>query len=83
MLSPELAANTALTDGSGVIDGIPPQPRGQYAQIDIVLSIDEDGLLVLNATERSTRRNLEIKVRVGMSDQELDDAATAVSKIAI
>ena len=83
VLSPELSANTPLTDGSGEIDGIPPQPRGQYAQIDIVLSIDEDGLLVLNATERSTRRNLEIKVRVGMSDQELDDAATAVSKIAI
>jgi molecular chaperone DnaK (HSP70) len=83
VLSPELSANNPLTDGSGVIDGIPPQPPGQYAQIDIAMAIDDDGLLVLNATERSTSKNLEIKVRVGMSEQELDDAVNAVSQIAV
>jgi molecular chaperone DnaK (HSP70) len=83
VVSRELSANTPLTDGSGVIDGIPPQPPGQHAQIDIVMSIDEDGLLVLHATETGTRKSLEIRVRVGMSDQELDDAVTAVSQIAV
>lgn len=79
----ELSANRPLTDGSGIIDGIPPQPPGQFAKINIIMEIDEDGLLVVRATELSTSKNLEIKVRVGMSEQELDDAFNAISKIAV
>jgi molecular chaperone DnaK len=81
--SAEMSANNPLTDGSGVIDGIPPQPPGEFAKIDIVLQVDEDGLLVLHATERSTQKALEIKVRVGMSAQELEAAMSSVSKIAV
>jgi molecular chaperone DnaK (HSP70) len=83
VVSEELSANNPLTGASDTIDGIPPQPPGQYAQIDILMEIDDDGLLVLQATERSTRKNLEIKVRVGMSEQELEDAVSSVSKIAV
>jgi molecular chaperone DnaK (HSP70) len=82
-VSPELSANTPLTEGRGVIDGIPPQPPGRYARVDIAMSIDEDGLLMLHATEAETGRSLEIRVRVGLSDQEVDDAVAAVSTIAV
>lgn len=83
VVSEELSANTPLNDGSGVIDGIPPQSPGRFAQIDISMEIDDDGLLRVGATERSTGKNLEIKVRVGMSEQELDLAAGALSKIVV
>ena len=83
VVSPELSANTPLTEGRGVIDGIPPQPPGRYARVDIAMSIDEDGLLMLHATEAETGRSLEIRVRVGLSDQEVDDAVAAVSTIAV
>jgi molecular chaperone DnaK len=83
VVSEELSANNPLTDGVGVIDGIPPQPPGQFARITIQMDIDDDGLLVVRATEQSTQKNLEIKVRVGMSDQELEDAVSSVSKIAV
>ena len=83
VVSEDLSANTQLTDGVGVIDGIPAQPPGQFAQIDIKMDINDDGLLVVRAAERSTKKDLEIKVRVGMSEQEIDDAASSVSKIAV
>jgi molecular chaperone DnaK len=81
VLSDELSANNPLTEGSGVIDGIPPQPPGHYAFIDVEMDVDEDGLLRLHAAERSTGRSLEIKVRVGMSEREIDDAVSAMSHI--
>ena len=83
VVSEELSANRPLTDGSATIDGIPPQPPGQFAQVDIVMEIDHDGLLVVRAKELSTNKDLEIKVRVGMSEQEIDDAVSAISKIAV
>jgi molecular chaperone DnaK len=83
VVSPELSANRPLTEGSGIIDGIPPQRPGRFAQISILMEIDEDGLLVVQATELSTQKELEIRVRVGMSQQELDDAADAIAKIAV
>jgi molecular chaperone DnaK len=80
--SPDLSANKQLTD-AGLIDGIPPQPPGQFAKIDIEMSISDDGLLKVHATERSTGKELEIKVQVGMSVQDVEAAASAVSKIAV
>ena len=77
VLSQELSANNPLTDGSGVIDGIPPQPPGQFAQIDINMAIDDDGLLVLRRRRaQHAASTLTIEVRVGMSEQELDDAVS-------
>ncbi len=83
VLSEELAANTPITEGSGLITGVPPQPAGQFASIDIVMSIDSDGLLALRATERSTGNDLVIKVSVGLSAERLGIAIDAVSKISI
>jgi molecular chaperone DnaK len=79
--SEELSQNIALTDGSGLIEGIPPQLRG--APIDITMSINEDGLLELHAKERTSGNELRIKVVVGMSTEQLDDAIETVSKISV
>ncbi|MGH3867576.1 MAG: Hsp70 family protein [Pseudonocardiaceae bacterium] len=83
VVSEELSANNPLDDGSGKITGIPPQPVGGSAKIDIVMSIDEDGLLQLRATERSTGNDLVIKVAVGLSAEQLGLAIDAVSKISV
>lgn len=81
VLSDDLIHNNPLDDGNGVIDGIPPQPAG--APIDIVMSIDEDGQLMLHATERKSGKDLHIKVIVGMSEEEVADAIEAGSKISV
>jgi molecular chaperone DnaK len=83
VVSEELSANTPLTDGSGLITGIPPQPEGHFARINIVLAIDEDGLLGLRATELSTGKELLIQARVGLSKAELRDAIDSVAKISV
>lgn len=83
VVSEELSANNPLDDGSGKITGIPRQPPGGAAKIDIVMSIDEDGLLQLRATERSTGNDLVIKVSVGLSAEELGLAIDTVSKISV
>ncbi|MGH3568145.1 MAG: Hsp70 family protein [Pseudonocardia sp.] len=83
VVSEELSANNPLTDGSGLITGIPVQPVGGSAKVDIVMSIDEDGLLQLHATERSTGKDLVIQASVGLSAEQLGDAIDAVSKISV
>jgi molecular chaperone DnaK len=83
VVSEELSANNPLTNGSGRITGIPPQPFGKLAKVDIVMSIDEDGLLQLRATERSTGNDLVIKVTVGLSTEQLGHAIDAISKISV
>jgi molecular chaperone DnaK len=79
----ELSANSPLTDGTGLITGIPRQQPGRFATIDILMSIDEDGLLQLQATEQSTGRDLSIRVSVGLSSEKLDDAIDRSSKITV
>ncbi|HXT45976.1 MAG TPA: Hsp70 family protein [Pseudonocardiaceae bacterium] len=81
--SEEPSANNPLDDGSGRITGIPAQPVGKFAKIDIAMSIDEDGLLQLRATERSTGNDLVIKVTVGLSTEKVGQAVDTVSKISI
>ena len=83
VVSEELSANNPLTNGSGRITGIPPQPFGKLAKVNIVMSIDGDGLLQLRATERSTGNDLIIKVTVGLSTEQLGQAIDAVSKISV
>jgi molecular chaperone DnaK len=79
----ELADNTPIVNGSGVISGIPAQPSGRFAKVDMVMSIDQDGLLRLHATERSTRKDLVIEVAIGLTEEELGDAIDTVSKITV
>ncbi len=83
VVSEELSANNPLNDASGRITGIPPQPVGESARIDIAMSIDEDGLLQLRATERSTGNDLVLKVAVGLSTEQLGLAIDTVSKISV
>lgn len=83
VVSEELSANKPLTDGSGMITGIPPQQVGAAATVDIVMSIDGDGLLKLHATELSTGQDLVINVSVGLSAEQLGEAIAAVSKISV
>ncbi len=83
VVSEELSANNPINNGSGRITGIPPQPAGEFAKIDTVMSIDEDGLLQLRSTERSTGNKLVIKVAVGLSTEQLGLAIDAVSKISV
>jgi len=85
--SEDLSANVALSDGVGVISGIPPQTQAEFAQapraVDIVMEIDEDGLLQLSATEQSTGKNLRISVKIGLSAEAVDEARQASSKITV
>jgi molecular chaperone DnaK len=83
IVSEDLSANAPLTNGAGLITGIPPQPVGGSAAIDVVMSIDEDGLLQLRATEQTTGKDLVIKVNVGLSSEQLGEAIDASSKISV
>jgi molecular chaperone DnaK len=83
VLSEDVGANKPLTDADGTITGIPPQPPGQTADIDIVMSVNQDGLLQLYAKERSTGHDLTIQTSVGMTVTELDEAIDAASKITV
>ncbi|CAM02389.1 molecular chaperone DnaK (HSP70) [Saccharopolyspora erythraea NRRL 2338] len=79
---PELAENKALNEGKGLIDGLPPMPVG--SPVDIRMTVDAEGLLELNATEPSTGKSLDIKVRVSVrSDEEVAEAAKVVAGITV
>lgn len=78
----DLSENEALNEGNGVIDGLPPLPAG--SPLDIQLSVDAEGLLELNASEPSTGKSLEIKVRVSVrSDEEVAEATELVGGITV
>ncbi|WP_424187974.1 Hsp70 family protein [Actinokineospora sp. G85] len=73
---PDLGENKALTEGRGVIDGLPPGPAG--VPVDITMAVDEEGLLHLRASERTSGSSLEIKVRVSVLDEKQVAEATKV-----
>ncbi|GLZ42332.1 Hsp70 family protein [Actinokineospora sp. NBRC 105648] len=73
---PGLEENKALTDGAGAITGLPRLPLG--APVDIRMEVDEEGLLRLAATERSTGKELTIEVRVSVLGAEQVAEATRV-----
>ncbi len=79
---PELAQNKAINEGAGRIEGLPPLPAG--SPIDMRMTVDAEGLLELTATERSTGKSLDIKVRVSVrSDEEVAEATRAVAGITV
>jgi molecular chaperone DnaK len=82
VLSEDMSANEPLSD-AGQITGIPHQPVGKRAAIEIDMSISEDGLLVLKAREQSTGRDCRIEVNVGLSPEALDEAIEASSRITV
>ncbi|SDC89414.1 Hsp70 family protein [Actinokineospora iranica] len=78
----ELSENKPLTEGRGAIDGLPPLPEG--APIDIVMRVDDEGLLDLSATERGTGKTLRIQVRVSvLSAEQVEEATRTVSGLTV
>ncbi|MGQ0778060.1 MAG: Hsp70 family protein [Pseudonocardiales bacterium] len=78
----DLAENKALNEGKGTISGLPPLPVG--SPVDFALQVDEEGLLRLDATERSTGKKLTIEVRVSvLSTEQVDEAKEIVSGLTV
>ncbi|HKS48324.1 MAG TPA: Hsp70 family protein [Amycolatopsis sp.] len=78
----ELAENKPLTDGAGLIDGLPPLPVG--SPIHIEMRVDDEGLLTVDATEPSTGKTLNIQVRVSvLSEEQLAQATDRVSALTV
>ncbi|MER7079945.1 Molecular chaperone DnaK (HSP70) [Saccharopolyspora kobensis] len=79
---PDLAENKEISEGKGIIDGLPPLPVG--SPVNIRMTVDDEGLLELTATEPSTGNSLDIKVRVSVrSDEEVAAAARKVAGITV
>ncbi|MER6990777.1 Hsp70 family protein [Saccharopolyspora hirsuta] len=79
---PDLAENKEISEGKGTIDGLPPLPVG--SPVNIRMTVDDEGLLELTATEPSTGKSLDIKVRVSVrSDEEVEEAARKVAGITV
>ncbi|GLZ79235.1 molecular chaperone DnaK [Actinorhabdospora filicis] len=70
---PELAFNTAIDHDSGLVSGIPKGKAGMPVHID--MTIDEEGLLSLTATEPSSKKELTIRVRINVLDDDQVEAA--------
>ncbi|MER5393517.1 Hsp70 family protein [Saccharopolyspora sp. NPDC002686] len=79
---PDLAENKEISEGKGLIDGLPPMPIG--SPVNIRMTVDDEGLLELTATEPSTGKSLDIKVRVSVrSDEEVQEAAKKIAGITV
>jgi molecular chaperone DnaK len=78
----DMAENRALTDARDSIDGLPPMPAG--SPVDIVMKVDAEGLLELEATEPTTGKSLQINVRVSvMSAEQVEQAKDVVSGLTV
>ncbi|MGH3937872.1 MAG: Hsp70 family protein [Pseudonocardiaceae bacterium] len=78
----DLAENKALNEGQGTISGLPPLPAG--SPVDIELRVDDEGLLRLDATERSTGKQLTIEVRVSvLTTEQVNEATEIVSGLTV
>lgn len=69
----ELAEKCRLL-GKFNLEGIPPMPRGQ-PQIEVTYELDADGILQVNACEKSTNvsKNIEIKADdMKLSDEQIE-----------
>jgi molecular chaperone DnaK (HSP70) len=79
---PDLAENKALNTGKGMIEGLPSLPAN--SPVDIMLKVDEEGLLELKATEPSTGKSLDIKVHVSvLSAEQVTEAAEVVRGLTV
>ncbi len=79
---PDLAENKELNEGRGTIPCPPGLPAG--SPVDIQLQVDAEGLLILDATERTTGEKLKIEVRVSvLSTEQVDEATKIVSGITV
>ena len=65
------------TIGKFQLTGIPPAPRG-IPQIEVTFDIDANGILHVNAKDRATgkEQNIRIEASSGLSDSEIDRMVT-------
>lgn len=79
---PDMAENRALTDARDSIQDLPPLPAG--SPVDIMMKVDNEGLLELEATEPTTGKALKINVRVSvMSSEQVEQAKQVVSGLTV
>jgi molecular chaperone DnaK len=79
---PEMSENKLLNEGKGTIDGLPPLPKG--SPLHIVMTVDDEGLLALLATEPSTGKVLNINVKVSvLSNEQVEEATNVVSALTV
>ncbi len=74
--SEEIEANTLLKDAD--ITGLPPLPRG--STIELVLNVNNEGLIRLSAREPQSGKELEIEARISvLEEKEVELAKEIVS----
>jgi molecular chaperone DnaK (HSP70) len=80
--SRELSDNKPVDRGTGMISGLPPLPEG--SPLDLTMTVDDEGLLSVHATEPSTGKSLTIEVRVSvLSPEQVARAKQAVGALTI
>jgi len=80
--SPDLSANKPVDRGNGLITGLPPLPAG--SPIDIMMTVDDEGLLTVRAIEPTSGKNLTIEVRVSvLTEEEVVRATEKISAITV
>lgn len=78
----EMEDNKPVNQGSGLITGIPALPAG--SPIEIRMSVDDEGLLQLHATEPASGKSLDIQVSVSvLSDAEVAEATEVVAGLTV
>jgi len=78
----EIGDNKPVNQGRGLITGIPALPA--ESPIDIRISVDDEGLLQLRATDPSSAKSLDIQVSVGvLSDAEVAEATEVVAGLTV
>jgi molecular chaperone DnaK len=80
MMSPDPADNAKI--GDGVITGLPELPQG--SPIDVTFTMDEKGLLRVEAVELTTGKQLEIELQIqGLTQAQLERSRNTVAGYAV
>ena len=76
-------ASDNKTLGRFILDGIPPAPRG-VPQIEVIFSIDANGILNVNAKDLATNKEQKITITASTSlkDEEIEEMVEAAAKYA-
>ncbi len=71
------------TLGRFILDGIPPAPRG-IPQIEVIFTIDANGILNVNAKDLATNKEQKITITAstGLKDEEIDKMVEEAAKYA-
>ncbi|HVQ90117.1 MAG TPA: Hsp70 family protein [Mycobacteriales bacterium] len=79
-LSAELEHNDPIAEG--FITGLPPLPAG--SPLEVTFSMTETGVLTVYAVELSTRKDLNIEVRIrGLDERQVQTARAAVARLTL